>query len=289
MDERQRGLVLTASGVLLLSPDALVLRWLATDAMQIMAWRGLLMAAGLAVLLFARYRSSLPAMLWKCGRTGLACALCYGVSTLCFVQAMMLAGAASTLLIFSAAPLIAAAMGWFWLGERLPLRTLVAILVCVGGIVLIVSDESPGSSPVGNLYAFAATILLAANFTLARSRPLIDMSPALLPGALLASGVAFAIGGAPNLSGEQILGLSLMSGLLLPLGFMLVQLGPRSISATEVGLLFLLEVVLGPLWVWWLLGEAPSPTVLVGGAIVLAALLGHTLAGWQRTGTNHSR
>jgi drug/metabolite transporter (DMT)-like permease len=282
MQDRQKGLLLTTLGVLLLSPDALVLRWLATDAMQILSWRGLLMAGGLAVLLLARYRSSLPAKLWQCGRTGLACAVCYGVSTIFYVQAMMLAGAANTLLIFSITPLIAAALGWFWLGERLPLRTLVAILVCLGGVALIVSDESPGSSPVGNLYALAATILLAGNFTLARSRPLIDMSPAPLLGALLASAIAFAIGGPPSLSGEQLLGLSLMSGLLLPLGFMLVQLGPRSISATEVGLLFLLEVVLGPLWVWWLLGEAPSPTVLAGGAIVLLALLGHALAGWRQ-------
>lgn len=289
MQDRQKGLLLTALGVLLLSPDALVLRWLATDAMQILSWRGLLMAGGLALLLLARYRSSLPAKLWQCGRTGLACAVCYGVSTICFVQAMMLAGAANTLLIFSIAPLIAGALGWFCLGEPLPLRTLVAILVCLGGVALIVSDESTGSSPVGNLYAFAATVLLAANFTFARSRPLIDMSPALLPGALLASAIAFAIGGPPTLTGDQLLGLSLMSGLLLPLGFMLVQLGPRSISATEVGLLFLLEVVLGPLWVWWLLGEAPSPTVLAGGAIVVLALLGHALAGWHRSGTDLGR
>ncbi|PKL94713.1 MAG: EamA family transporter, partial [Gammaproteobacteria bacterium HGW-Gammaproteobacteria-8] len=172
MHDRQKGLLLTALGVLLLSPDALVLRWLATDAMQILSWRGLLMAGGLALLLLARYRSSLPAKSWQCGRTGLACAVCYGVSTICFVHAMMLAGAANTLLIFSTTPLIAAALGWFWLGERPPLRTLVAILVCLGGVALIVSDESPGSSLVGNLYAFAATILLAANFTLARSRPL---------------------------------------------------------------------------------------------------------------------
>jgi drug/metabolite transporter (DMT)-like permease len=63
---------------------------------------------------------------------------------------------------------------------------------------------------------------------------------------------------------------------------MLIQLGPRWISGTEVGLLLLLEVVLGPLWVWWLLDEVPSRQVLLGGALIFLTLCGHSLLGWRR-------
>ncbi|SFI08732.1 EamA domain-containing membrane protein RarD [Pseudomonas guineae] len=282
MQERQKGLLLTAIGVLVLSPDALVLRWLNADAMQVLAWRGLLMAIGLGLLLVWRYRSELPAAARRCGWTGIGCALCYGISTLGFVQAISLAGAANTLLILSIAPLIAAALAWCFLGERLALRTLLAILICLGGVLLIVADRSPGNSLAGNAWALASATLLAGNFTLARSRPRVDMSPSLVPGALLVSLLGFAFGGTPALSAPQWAGLAFMAGVLLPLAFMLIQLGPRRISGTEVGLLLLLEVVLGPLWVWWLLDEVPGDQVLLGGAIIFLALLGHSLLSWRR-------
>lgn len=282
MQDRQKGLLLTALGVLVLSPDALVLRWLAADAMQVLAWRGLLMAVGLSLLLTWRYRGRLPAALRRCGWTGLGCALCYCVSTIGFVQAISLAGAANTLLILSIAPLIAAALAWLALGERLALRTLLAILVCVAGVGLIVADRTPGNSLPGNAWALAAATLLAGNFTLARSRPAVDMSPALLPGALLVSLLGFVFGGSPQLAPLQWAGLALMAGVLLPLAFTLIQLGPRWISGTEVGLLLLLEVVLGPLWVWWLLGEVPSSQVLLGGALIFVTLCVHSLLGWRR-------
>jgi len=282
MQDRQKGVLLTTLGMLIISPDALVLRWLDAPPLQILAWRGLIMATGLALLLSWRYRGRLLTALHRCGWTGVGCALCYCFSTLCFVSAVSLAGAASALVIFSLSPLLAAALSWVWLGERLALRTLLAIGLCLAGVLLIVADAPGGQSRSGTLLALVAATLLAGNLSLARSQPGIDMSPALIPGALLVSLLGFVFGGTPALAFNQWLGLALMAGVLLPLAFMLIQLGPRWISATEVGLLLLLEVVLGPLWVWWLLDEAPSRTVLLGGALILVTLLVHSLHGWRR-------
>ena len=122
MQERQKGLLMTATGVLLLSPDALVLRWVSAESLHILAWRALMMAAGLGILLALRYRATLPRMLVRCGWTGAGCALCYAASTMCYVTAMNLAGAACTLLIYSVSPLIAGLLAWLWLGERLSRR-----------------------------------------------------------------------------------------------------------------------------------------------------------------------
>jgi drug/metabolite transporter (DMT)-like permease len=281
MNERQRALLATAFGVSLLSPDALVLRWITADPLHVVAWRGILMAAGMGFVLTLRYRGRFMRALVRCGWTGAGCAACYCASTICFLQAINLAGAASTLMIYSVSPLVAGIASWVWLGERLPLRTIVAIAVSAIGITLIVIDDSPGSDLFGNLLALAGAVLFALNFTLARSRASVDMSPALLPGALMAAGFALAWGGRPALDGVELAVLSMMAGVLLPLGFILVQLGPRRLGAAEVGLLLLLEVVLGPIWVWLVLGEAPGPMVLAGGAVVIAALAGHALAGWR--------
>ena len=282
MQDRQRALLTTTFGVLLLSPDALVLRWLSMDAMQILAWRGLLMALGMGCLLGLRLGRRLPHAVARCGWTGLGCALCYGASTVCFVEAMQRAGAANTLLIYSISPLVAGALAWLWLGERMRWYSVLAIVMCMAGVALIVSDQAPEANLAGNLLALLAAILLALNFALARSRPLVDTSPALILGALLSAAIGYAVGGPPQLGASQLAVLVLMAGLVLPAGFILIQRGPRTIGAAEVGLLLLLEIVLGPLWVWLLLDEAPTSTVMLGGAIVLTAMFAHGVLAWTQ-------
>lgn len=285
VEERQRALLLTSLGVVLLSPDALVLRWISGDPMHVLAWRGLLMGLGMFVLLAMRYRRRLPKAIYRCGWTGVACAVCFCFSTLCFLYAMQLAGAASTLLVYSIAPLVAGVLAWVFLGERLRWYSIAAIAVSMIGIAVIVTDDAPGAHLGGILFALAGASLLATNFTLARSIPLIDTSPALMLGALFAAGLAYALGGPPQLQDAQLAALALLSILILPLAFTLIQLGPRSIGAAEVGLLLLLEVVLGPLWVWLFLDEAPSATVVMGGAIVLFALIAHGGFVWTLQGS----
>ena len=289
MEERQRALLLTSLGVVLLSPDALVLRWISADPMHVLVWRGLLMALGMFALLATRYRRRLPKAIYRCGWTGVGCALCFCFSTLCFLHAMQLAGAASTLLVYSIAPLVAGVLAWVFLGERLRWYSVSAIVVSMIGIAVIVTDDAPSAHLGGNLFALAGATLLATNFTLARSIPLIDTSPALMVGALFSAGLAWVLGGPPQLQDAHLAGLALLSVIILPLAFTLIQLGPRAIGAAEVGLLMLLEVVLGPLWVWLFLDEAPSVTVMLGGSIVLFALIAHGVFVWTHQGGVASR
>ena len=91
---------------------------------------------------------------------------------------MQRAGAANTLLIYSISPLVAGALAWLWLGERMRWYSVLAIVMCMAGVALIVSDQAPEANLAGNLrLALLAAILLALNFALARSRPLVDTSP----------------------------------------------------------------------------------------------------------------
>ncbi|AVV34784.1 EamA family transporter [Halomonas sp. SF2003] len=304
-----RGVALTALGVLLISPDALLLRLADVDDGPLVFWRGLLTAIGFALILLLTQRggpaqrfASALARMRGCGRTGLWVALLFTGSTLGFVLANQYTRAGNVLIILAASPLFAALMSRLWLGERQPRHVWGAILVSLAGITLLVMDEAGSGSLTGNLLALGCSLSLAGNFTLCRTRPGLDMSPMLtLSGLLTAlcgllactwlavSGVGEGAGEGAGEVLESVLTqlwpshsddfaqragwLVLLCLVLSPLGFTLIQRGPLYLPSAEVALLMLLESVFGILWVWWVLDESLTVRGWVGGAMVLGAML----------------
>jgi len=274
---RQQGLLLTGGGALIISPDALLIKLIGLPDGDILMWRGLLTALGFVIIMLARHGAGTVAAYRRCGWTGIGVALLFSFSTFGFVLGNQYTKGGNVLMILAGAPLIAALLSRLFLGERLPRRTWLAIALCLVGTSLIVLDDAGVGSWVGNAFALLAATGLAANFTLCRTRPGVDMSPMLTLSGLIVAMVA----GLFNLAGSGLtlppvasaLWLVLLCLFILPLGFTLIQRGPLYLPAAEVGLLMLLEVVVGTLWVWWLLGEQPAPVALVGGSLVLGTLL----------------
>ena len=268
---------MTGGGVLLISPDALLIKLIGLPDAEILVWRGLLTALGFLAIVLARHGRGAAAAYRRCGWTGIGVALLFSLSTFGFVLGNQYTRAGNVLMILAGAPLIAALLSRVFLHERLPRRTWLAILACLAGIALIALDDAGVGSWRGNAFALLAATAMAANFTLCRTRQDVDMSPMLT----LAGVIVAAVAGLYGLMGAGIalpLGTTLAWLLvlclgLLPLGFTLLQRGPLYLPAAEVGLLMLLEVVVGTLWVWWLLGERPSPAAFAGGALVLGSLL----------------
>ncbi|MGR7921637.1 EamA family transporter [Zobellella denitrificans] len=273
MDHHQKGLLLTALGVLIISPDALLLRIISIPADQLVLWRGLLNVLGFWLIVVARYRRHWFRAYLACGRAGLGCALLFTVSTLGFVLGNHFTSAGNVLVILASAPLIAALLSRLFLHERLPLRTWLAIGACLAGISLIVLDDAGEGSLLGNALALMAAVGLAGNLTLARSRPGVDMSPMLTLGGLGTALLALAWSGEVMLPDAANLGwLLLLCLVLMPAGFTLIQQGPLYLPSAEVSLLLLLETVFGTLLVWLFLSERPSDQGLLGGAMVLLAM-----------------
>ena len=277
LSHRQQGLLLTGGGALIISPDALLIKLIGLPDGDILMWRGLLTALGFVIIMLARHGAGTVAAYRRCGWTGIGVALLFSFSTFGFVLGNQYTKGGNVLMILAGAPLIAALLSRLFLGERLPRRTWLAIALCLVGTSLIVLDDAGVGSWVGNAFALLAATGLAANFTLCRTRPGVDMSPMLTLSGLIVAMVA----GLFNLAGSGLtlppvasaLWLVLLCLIILPLGFTLIQRGPLYLPAAEVGLLMLLEVVVGTLWVWWLLGEQPAPVALVGGSLVLGTLL----------------
>ena len=267
-----RGLALTFAGVLAVTPDTLLVRLVDADPWTLVLWRGLGIAAGLAVIIGAVEGRAGLRNIFRFGPRRLLGAALMVVVSHCFIWALALTTAANVLVVLAGSPLAAAVIGRIFLGEPVPARTWVAAVAVAGGVAVIFADDLESGRIAGNLCAAGATVGLAAYFVLLRSIRAASTLPVPIWGNLAAALAALPFASPLAVSGTGVLWLALMACLLLPVGIGLISTGPRYIPAAEVGLLLLLETLLGPLWVWLGTGEAPTAAVLAAGAVIVAAL-----------------
>jgi len=269
-----KGLAITGGGVLVLSPDALLLRLLEVDAWTTIFWRSLLMALALAAVLALWSRGRVWRPFRAVGRWGLLSSVFYGVSATFFVYSINHTDVAHTLIILAATPLVAALGSRALLKERVAPETWIATILTLGGIALVVAESFGRGTLGGDLAAFLVVLAQAGNFITLRHRKAVNMVPATALGGLWSALAVLLLGlAAPaSLRGDDVAIMAVLGLVVVPLAFGLITIGPRFITAPEVGLLFLVETILGPLWVWWVLGEAVGALALLGGGIVIVTL-----------------
>lgn len=273
-----KGLIMTFAAVLILSPDALLVRLIQCDVWTLLFWRCLLTGGMQAVFLAASYRTKFVQSFRNIGRTGLLSAAIVGTGSLMFVNSLKHTAAANTLVILAATPLISSLLSWLFLREKIARRTWVAIFVCFGGIVLIFSGSLESGLFLGDLLALGATFMWGSNLVVIRSGKTVNMIPGNLLGNLLVAPVALLAGAQPgSVSPGDITFLLLVGGVVLPISFTLITLSPRYLPAPEVSLILLVETILGPIWVWMALKETPNPSTLIAGLLIIGTLVVHTL------------
>jgi drug/metabolite transporter (DMT)-like permease len=273
----------TAGGVVVLSFEGVIVRSLELDQWTILLLRGPLFAVGLALIFRLGWgRGGLAAGLRAAGGLGLGAAGLFAADNVMFIVALRSSSVANTLLLLATAPVFAGALGWVLLAERPPARTWVATGVVLCGVAVIVSGGLGGGHLLGDLAALGAALSIAGTLVLIRlGRPAV-MLPSMALGALLAALVAAPLAAPGSVDGRDALLLALLGLVILPVAFGAISLGPRHLPAQEVSLLMLLETVLGPLWAWALLGQAPGAATLSGGVLIVGALLAHALLGIRR-------
>ena len=193
---------------------------------------------------------------------------------------------ANAMLLFATAPFMAAVLGWIILRERVRVATWVAIAVAIGGIAIMVADMSGSVVLKGSLAALGSAFGFAVFTVALRWGRTGEMLPSVFLSGLFAVVITFGICQFPGLS----VALSLNDGTIsmgmgvfqVGAGLILYTLGSRSLPAAELALLSLAEVLLGPLWVWLFLGETASLNTLIGGSVLLAAIVGNAVSGKRR-------
>ena len=280
--DRRRGRILVATAAAFWSLGGLMARTVDTDPWTTVFWRGLFCAAFLVTVTAAREGRGTPGVFAGMGRAGVGMAVCFAIGSTCFIMALHRTSVANVLIIQSLSPFMAGLLGWVWMGERVAGRTWLAMGVALLGSAIMVSRYFYSTPATGSLggdgLAFAVALTFATATVLLRRRRQVQMLPAAALAAALTSVVA-AGPATPGAAGAgDLVRLAFFGAGQLGLGMILFTAGARRIPVAETSLIAVLESVLGPVWVWLALGENPGAPSVVGGAVVLAALAGHTVA-----------
>lgn len=275
-DAHGQGIALAGFGVFVLSFDALLVRLAASPAWDVVFWRGWFMFAALGAWLLIRHK---PVALPETRRQWIAAVaimVIYGIDTGLFVLSVSLTRVANTVVLLSCSPFFAAVFSRVFLGERIPLRTWVAIAAAIGGVLLVFAGSLELGTSLGDVLALLLAVLLGASMTILRSVPDIPRTPLVCGAGAVAGLMVWPMAEPLALAVPAYGWLALMGLLQIPLASILIMTATRYITAPEVALFLLIETVLGPLWVWMVLAEQPPPLTVVGGAAILGAITVHS-------------
>ena len=273
MTDRLKGLTLSVGGIVLLSPDSLILRLINVDVWTLVFWRGSLSALGLLIMIaLIDRRSPLKAML-SIGAHGAWVAFSFAIGAFAFVFAIMNTAVANALVIMSSSPLLAAMLGFVLFRQQATRATwLAAAIIALGlGVVFLGSLET--GRILGDLSALVASSTLAFSFVMIRRHREVSMLPAVSWSGVILALCALPFAHPTDVSSEAFGLTVLLCLLIVPMSMGLIALSPRYLSAPEVSLVMRLEVLLAPLWVWLVLGEVPSQQTFTGGSVILVTLV----------------
>jgi len=269
-----RGQIAVALAAVVWSTAGVLQRQLSVGIAMQVAGRALFASLAVAVYVAVAERGRVIEACRSVGGAGIGFAACLAVSSGAFIVALNHATVAQVLFIQAIAPVVAALLGRRVLNEALSVRTVVALAVALLGVGVMIG--APGA---GNALGDGLSVLMALGFAvaivIARHRRDVSMAPATglaqLMLLVIAAPLALAGGGGPGVA--NVLWLALFGAGQIGVGLILLTIGARLIPAAQVALISLLEVVLGPFWVWLAVGERPGLATVIGGAIIVAAVV----------------
>jgi len=267
-----RGILISIIGVLILSPDSLLIRLLSLDNNTLIYYRGLLAAITITALLAIYYRQKFFAVILTAGWAGALNGCFFAATNITFVHSIQITSVANTLVIVSSAPIFAAILSVIVLREKQPMRTWIVILLSLAGIFMIGLGSYQSDALTGDLFALVCAITTACSAVLVRLRKTIDLLPSVIFGSLIMALYAWLNAPITSVSYAQFGYLALIGLVVVPLAFTCLTIAPRFAGSAEVQLVFLLEAILGPLWVWLVINETPSLNTLIGGGVLLASV-----------------
>jgi drug/metabolite transporter (DMT)-like permease len=243
------------------------------DAWAIVFWRSLFMTLFVAGVLCVLHRGHAVRAIRSAGTPGLVAGVFLAGTFFFYVGSLTRTSVANTNVLMSVSPFLAALAARFVLREPVPVRTWVAMSVAFAGVVAMFAQSLDAGRLAGNLLALGVSVCFAAQLTVLRKfHAVVDMLPQVFVAGAVSLVVTALLGPALAVTARDAAILAVMGCVQLGTGCLLATAASKDLTATELGLLALLEPILGPIWVWVLMNDVPGNATLVGGGVVLAAV-----------------
>lgn len=277
ISDKQKGIFLALIGVLFITPDSLTIRLVKTNSWDLVFYRGLIPFICLLILLIFIYKKDFLSKCYAIGYAGILNALLVALTNITFITSLENTNVANTLIMLSLAPFMAAILGSIFLKEFPDKRTWITILLCFVFVIFIFYDSYQSNRILGDFFGLLTAMLIGASAVVIRYAKKINFLPSLLLAKLFT--MLFVIYFVESLivSNSDFFLIMIMCVFFVFLPVSLITLAPRYIPAHQVELFFVLETVLGPIWVWLFIKEQPSIKTIIGGGFIVLIIFIYTL------------
>ena len=273
---QQKGSALAFIAVMLITPDSLLIRLSSIDTWGMLFYRGAIPFVIVLIGLLIFYNKNFLKVLFNVGRTGIFYIISFAICNITFLISIQNTNVANTLVMVAMAPMLSAILGGFFLKEIPDKKTWIAIIITFFSAIYIFYDSIQLGNFFGDFMGLVTATGLAVNAVLVRSAKDRDLLPSAVIGKLCVAIFAFFFVDSFDLVGNDIIYIPLMCVLCVAIPFVLVTIAPRFIPAEEVNLFFLLETIIGPIWVWLIIKEQPSIETILGGVVIILTIAIHS-------------
>ena len=274
--DQQKGSLLAFVAVMFITPDSLFIRLSNVDTWGLVFYRGIIPFMTVLIGMLIIYKLNFFKILFTSGYHGIFYVITFSVTNITFVVSIQNTNVANTLVMIATAPMLSAILGAIFLKEPPDKKTWISIIITFLAIIYIFYDSLKLGNFYGDVLGFITAIGLAVGAVIIRSAKKKNLVPAAVVGKLFVATFALLFIESFTLVGKDLLIVPLMCILCVAIPFVLVTIAPRFIPAAEVNLFFLLETIIGPIWVWLIIKEQPSLETLQGGLIIITTIAIHS-------------
>tara|TARA_Y100000816_G_C26041372_1_gene545448 strand:+ start:362 stop:1222 length:861 start_codon:yes stop_codon:yes gene_type:complete len=276
LSNQQKGSLLAFTAVFFITPDSLFIRLSNIDTWGMLFYRGAIPFFVVLSGLLIFYKKNFFKVFFSMGVHGIFYALVFAITNITFIISIQNTNVANTLVMIAMAPILSAVLGGFFLKEIPDKKTWAAIIITFGAAVYIFYDSIQLGNFFGDLFGLITALGLAIGAVIVRSAKNKDLVPAAVGGKLMVAIFAVFFVESFFLVKTDMIIVPVMCVMCVALPFVLVTIAPRFISAAEVNLFFLLETIIGPIWVWVFINEQPTLETIQGGSIIILTIAIHS-------------
>ena len=276
LTDQQKGSLLAFVAVMFITPDSLFIRLSNLDTWGLVFYRGIIPFFTVFFGMLLIYKLNFFKILFNSGFHGIIYIATFSITNITFVVSIQNTNVANTLVMIATAPMLSAILGAIFLKEPPDRKTFISIIITFIAIVYIFFDSLKVGNFYGDILGFITALGLAVGAITIRSAKTKNLVPAAVIGKLFVASFALFFIESFTLIDKDLFIVPLMCILCVAIPFVLVTIAPRFITAAEVNLFFLLETIIGPIWVWVIINEQPSVETLQGGAIIITTIAIHS-------------